>query len=116
MQSARCSAFLRPTVEVLTDICNILAKDENMTVLEISGQQVVQVKVSARSNGASVRGILSSLAGCKVVAQFAYPTDGLPGPPATQWALSVDVPYLLSIMRACHRSGIFVEQVYDFYC
>ena len=116
MQSATRSAFLPQNVEVLTDICKIFAKDENMTVLEISGQKVVQVKVSARSNDASFSSKLSNLAGCEVVAQFAYPTDGLPGPPATQWALSVDVPYLLSTMRACHQRGISVEQVYDFYC
>lgn len=105
-----------PTFKVLTDVCKILAQDENMTVLEISSQKLVQVKVSARSNDASVSRDLCNLAGCEIVAQFAYPTDGVQGPPSTQWALSVDVPYLLTTIRACEQRGVCVDQVYDFYC
>lgn len=105
-----------PTFKALTDICKILAQDENMTVLQISAQKQVQVKVSAKGNDATINRELSSLAGCEIVSRFAYPTDGVPGPASTQWALCIDVPYLLSTIRACDQRGICVEQIYDFYC
>ena len=109
--------FVAPKiVEALTDICKIFAQDENMTVIQISAQKQVQVKVSAKGNDATINRELSSLAGCEIVSRFAYPTDGVPGPASTQWALCVDVPYLLSTMRACDQRGISVEQIYDFYC
>lgn len=98
--------------QVLTDICKLLARDENMTILEISSQKQVQMKVSSRSDWSSE---LNSLPGCQVAVHFSYPTDGIPGVPCTQWALQVEVPYLLSTMRACDRRGIRIEQVYDFY-
>lgn len=105
-----------PEPEVLTDICKTLAQDENMTILEISSQKQVQMKVSARGNDSGLSRELSSLPGCEVVTCFSYPTDGVPGPASTQWALCIHVPYLLSTIRACDYRGIRVEQVYDFYC
>lgn len=105
-----------PTFKVLTEICKTMAKDENITILEISSQRQVQMKVTTREPGGSeLKNFLNSLPGCELALHFSYPTDGRPGPSCTHWALAVDVPYLLATIRACNQRGLQTEQIYDFY-
>uniref|UniRef100_A0A7S1WKE8 Uncharacterized protein n=1 Tax=Alexandrium catenella TaxID=2925 RepID=A0A7S1WKE8_ALECA len=104
-----------PTLKALTGALLALARVPSLRVLEVSNQRHIQVRVRLQEPAAQLQQ-LKVMKGCQVMLQFEYPSNGTADPPGTVVALCVTVPYLLSMIRACARHGIEVQQIFDFWC
>jgi hypothetical protein len=110
-----------PTFKLFTEVLiNIAEAIPLATVLQISNQSVIQLKVEILDVGTQQQAVtisdLNHLSGCEVKFQFHYPFLG-EQQPNTQVSLAVQVPFLFSVIRYCMKNcaRIRIVQIYDFY-
>ncbi len=113
-----------PTFKPFTQLLVKMARELPVaTVLQISNQAVVQVRVEicqpydggADSTSAALSSI-KNLPGCEINFEFHYPHVGGDKQPRTQVSLAVKVPFLLNTLRRIlDTSCLTVVQVYDFW-
>jgi len=112
-----------PTFKPFTEVMLTIAeKVPSATVLQISGQSVIQVRVEVVDGSISAtREVIENvktLTGCELLFQFKYPTSGIADREArVQLALAVQTVSLLSTIRYCQdrANGIDIVQLYDFF-
>lgn len=103
----------------MTEILLKLAKDPCLSVLQISNNDQVQVRVELHHMSvANDLRLLGEKRGCQVMFDYRFPVDGAPPPEqvATTVSLCVEIPYLLGLLRFCAGQGIAVKQIYDWWC
>lgn len=102
----------KPFTEVLLQIATELP---SATLLQISNQFVVQLRVEVPPTRKESLKRLQAISGCDLKFEFAYPHVGGDQRPLTQVSFAVLVPVLLSVLRTCLNNNITIVQIYDFY-
>jgi hypothetical protein len=104
-----------PTFKPMGEILIKLAQEEELQLLQISNQSQVQVRVELREPDQLEA--LKEEVGCEVLFDYKFPLDKFGNrDTATSAALCVDIPYLLQVIRMCHKLRVEVKQIYDWYC
>lgn len=105
-----------PVFQPFTDGIRELSRIAGAQVIDISSQEVVQVKVAMTTVDAErwTRAILE-IPTCAETTRYRYPTTV--GEHQTFVAFAVSVPYLLHLIRLCeaHQGDLRVVQVFDFW-
>lgn len=102
----------KPFTEVLIQLAAALP---SATLLQISNQFVVQLRVQVPSIRPQALQSLRNIPGCDLNFQFEYPHVGGDARPNTQVSFAVLVPVLLPVLRTCINNNIDIVQVYDFW-
>ena len=100
-----------PTFKAMTDVLRALSVTTGITLCTISNNAEVQARISVPAGCSGKLEAVSCEPGCEVMFTYEFPSE-----PQTMLAsVGVETPHLLHFIRFCKKSGIKVEQIYDFF-